>query len=128
MKKILKKFLITLICFICTITTISTTCNARDDIIGTGENWINLGKQEQQSKNLAIDRSEFNDLAGILWNLGLFVVLTLGVTLGIKYMFSSVEEKATIKESMTPYAIGAVIILGALTIWKIAVEFMEELI
>ena len=122
MKKSLKIFLIILICLFCSI---NSTCSAMD-LIGEGKNWIELGKQEQNRTQ--IDRTKFNDFAGILWNLGLFVVLILGATLGIKYMFSSVEEKASIKSSMTPYIIGTVIILGALTIWKILVEFMGDLI
>ena len=44
---------------------------------------------------------------------------------GIKYMFASIEEKASMKESLWPFIIGSVIILGALTIWKFGVELFD---
>ena len=47
--------------------------------------------------------------------------------MGIKYMFASLEEKASIKESLKPYIIGSVIIIGALGIWQLLVEFLNEI-
>lgn len=122
MKKCLKIFFIILIYLCCNI---SFTYASDIDIMGTARNWINLGKKEQGSTNLAKTKTEFNDLAGVLWELGIFVVVICGTIVGIKYMFASVEEKASIKESIQPYLIGSVIILGALGIWKFLVEFLE---
>ena len=66
------------------------------------------------------------------WNsrcrIGIFVVLIGGVALGIRFMLvGGVEERAEIKKQMMPYIVGMVVIFGALTIWKIIVEFMEEI-
>ena len=122
MKKILR--ILTILILICLF--FSTNITYARDLIGDAKNWIEQGKNE--SNRATIDRTEFNEFAGILWELGIFVVLIGGTTLGIKYMFASVEEKASIKESIRPYIIGAVIILGALTIWKFSVEIMEQLI
>ena len=94
------------------------------DLVGTARNWINLGKNEADKEENGSTKkwSKFNDLAGMLWGVGIFVIL-----IGIKYMFASSEEKASIKESLKPYIIGSVIIIGALGIWQLLVEFLNEI-
>ena len=91
-----------------------------------GKNWLELAKKEGK-KDSRGNWTGFNDLAGILWGIGVFVVLICGTILGIKYMFSSLEERANIKESIKPYIIGTAIILGALSIWKFLVEFLDSI-
>ena len=124
MKKKITIIALTLIILISACTTISNAANP--DIWGTAKNWLTLGKTEQ-NKYRTPGWSAFNDLAGILWGAGIFIIAIVGGILGIKYMFSSVEEKASIKESIWPFAIGSIIILGALTIWKFAVELLAGL-
>ena len=40
-------------------------------------------------------------------------------------MIASTEERANIKQNMIPYIIGTVVILGALSIWKFLVDFLD---
>ena len=101
--------------------TVSNAANS--DIWGTAKKWIELGKNEKSEYGNP-KWTSFNDLAGILWGAGIFIIAIAGGILGIKYMFSTVEEKASIKQSIWPYIIGSVIILGALTIWKFSVEIL----
>lgn len=96
------------------------------DFMEQAKSWLELAKEEGERDSRG-NWTEFNDLAGILWGVGIFVVLICGTILGIKYMFSSLEERASIKESIKPYIIGTVIILGALTIWKFLVELLETI-
>lgn len=118
--------------YIITITTlfILLFCNitvsnaANSDIWGTAKDWINLGKNEQSDVVDNPKWNDFNDLIGILWGAGIFVIAIVGTIIGIKYMFASAEGKSSIKESIWPFAIGSVIILGALTIWKFAVDIL----
>ena len=100
---------------------------AAKDIFTLGKNWIKYGKDRAQDgdMNISTDWTEFNDLAGILWGIGVFVAAIGGTVLGIKYMFASTEERANLKHNMIPYIIGTVIILGALGIWKFSVELLE---
>lgn len=126
MKRILKTLIIFVILLILGLTYINVFAVTPDsDFKKQGKDWLALAKQEKQT-DLG-DWTGFNDLAGILWGSGIFIVLVCGVILGIKYMFSSVEEKASIKESIRPYIIGAAIILGALSIWKFLVEFLDRI-
>lgn len=99
------------------------------DIKGTAKDWLNLGREEAEKAGSGSAKkwSDFNNLAGMLWGIGIFVVLICGVIIGIKYMFSSLEEKANIKENLKPYIIGSVIIIGALGIWQLLVEFLDKI-
>ena len=106
------------------ITVFATTPDS--DFMGQGKNWLELAIKEGK-KDSRGNWTGFNDLAGILWGIGVFVVLICGTILGIKYMFSSLEERANIKESIKPYIIGTAIILGALSIWKFLVEFLDSI-
>lgn len=91
------------------------------------DSWMELVKTEGEKDSTRGNWSNFSDLAGILWGAGVVIVFVCGVILGIKYMFSSADEKANIKESLTPYIVGTVIILGALSIWAFLVNFAEDI-
>lgn len=95
------------------------------DIVGTARSWIRLGKESDSLPKA--DWTSLNGLVNMLWGVGIFAVLIAGTILGIKYMLSSVEEKASIKESMRPYIIGSVIILGALSIWKLCISVFQTM-
>lgn len=127
-KKIIKIaiFILTVL-LICSSTHVQVFATADSDIVNQGKEWIKFVEEEGKNSDGRGDWTSFNDLAGILWGIGIFIVLICGVILGIKYMFASLEERANIKESMKPYIIGAVIILGALSIWKFLVEFLETI-
>lgn len=128
MKKKTRKiaiFVLTIL-LICSSIHVKVFATADSDIINQGRSWLTLVEREGQNREGG-NWTSFNDLAGILWGIGIFIVLICGTILGIKYMFASLEERANIKESMKPYIIGAVIIIGALSIWKFLVEFLEAI-
>ena len=52
-------------------------------------------------------------LLGVVQAVGYAVALIMLVVLGIKYMYSSPDEKATIKDKAIIYVIGAVVIFGS---------------
>ena len=95
------------------------------DIVGTAKEWIRLGKESDSLPKA--DWTSLKGLVNMLWGVGIFAVLIAGTILGIKYMLSSVEEKASIKESMRPYIIGSVIILGALSIWRLCISVFQTM-
>lgn len=130
MKSILK----ILVVFILTILLIANSTyinvfasNPDSDFKKQADDWLNLVKREGEGDSTRGNWSNFSDLAGILWGAGVVIVFVCGVILGIKYMFSSADEKANIKESLPPYIIGTVIILGALSIWAFLVNFAEDI-
>ena len=58
----------------------------------------------------------------ILLAIGGIVALCVGVFLGVKFMTSTVDEKAKVKESLIAYFIGCIVIFGAFGIWKIVIN------
>lgn len=66
---------------------------------------------------------KIKDLGGKVLGVVQIVSVATGVImliiLGIKYMISSVEEKATIKQKLVPYVIGAFLIFAGTTFLQI---------
>ena len=124
MQKVIKILMI-LIVIILLISNFACVYGAKvdSDIKGLAKDWLNLGREEAEKSGSASTKkwSEFNNLAGILWGIGIFVVLTCGVIIGIKYMFSSLEE------NLKPYIVGSIIIIGALGIWQLLVELLDKI-
>ncbi len=55
---------------------------------------------------------------GFIQIIGMVLAVAYAMIMGIKYMLSSTDEKASIKKRMIPYVIGAVIFFGATTILR----------
>ena len=69
-----------------------------------------------------------NIIIGILRTVGTIISVAVLAILGIKYMLGSVEEKATYKETMRPYLIGAVLVFGITNILAIIIDVGTSLI
>lgn len=69
-----------------------------------------------------------NTVIGFLRTIGSIISVAVLAILGIKYMFGSVEEKATYKETMKPYLIGAVLVFGITNLLAIVVSIVPSLI
>lgn len=59
---------------------------------------------------------------GIIQIIGTMVAVAASVWLGIRYVTSSVEEKAEIKKKLIPFVIGVIIFYGATGIIQIIAE------
>ena len=96
-----------------------------DGIMGGADNFIEKGKTGTNT----IDQKQLQDTSDLIYNilLGISMVLAVivGMILGIKYMMSSTEEKAEIKETLIPYVVACVITFGAFTIWKIVINIIQ---
>lgn len=66
-------------------------------------------------------------LFNILLGLATAAVVIIGVYLGVKFMMSTVEDKAKVKEALIPYIAGCVVVFGAFTIWKLALLLLENI-
>lgn len=96
-----------------------------DDIIINGRDFLHLGN----TKN--IDEEELKSLSSLvssilLW-IAIAVTLISAVIMGINFLTQSVEDKAKIKESMTPWVIGIIISFSAYTIWQITINIFSSL-
>lgn len=61
-----------------------------------------------------------NIILGLIQGIGAGVAVIATLVLGMKYVYSSPEDKATIKKQLIPYIIGGVLVFGATTLVKIA--------
>ncbi len=99
--------------------------NGADDAIKDGDDFLKQATSspmnEEGLKNLS------NSMSNMLLLIGTIVAVAVGVVLGIKFMLASVEEKAKVKEMLTIYIIGCVVLFGAFTIWKICVELFSSI-
>ena len=90
------------------------------DIFGAADNFIEKG--EEGSAN-TIDNSKVRDVSNGIYNtlFGIAVALSVvvGGVLGIKFMTSSVEEKAQVKEALIPYVAGCLVAFGSFGIWRL---------
>lgn len=70
--------------------------------------------------------SEISEIAGLLTGLGIIVAVIVAAVLGIQFMVGSTEQQAKIKESIIPYVCGCAVIFGALTIWQLIINLLNQ--
>lgn len=95
-----------------------------DGFMTDGRNFIDDGE-----KSSDIDQDQLKKSSNMLYNIflgaGIIIAVLVGMVLGIKYMVSSVEEKAELKEALIAYVVGCVVIFGAFGIWKLVSEIFS---
>lgn len=109
------------------------------DLFSEGKSFLSKGETTNsvivEGNNVSIygiNGNTLNTTSDTIFNalFGIAVVLAviIGGVLGIKFMLASAEEKADIKSAMIPYIIGCVVVFGAFTIWKIAVNILQKIV
>ena len=98
-----------------------TIFQAGDDFIQEGKDASGDTIQDSSVKG------EFNRIYNILFGAGIALSVIIGAILGIKFMVSTVEEQAKIKEMLIPYILGCAIIFGAFGIWKLAINIFSNI-
>lgn len=125
MTKIIKKLIVLFLIAIC----FSSCAYATETIFSTGNDWEVDGKSGSTN---TMDTTELEQASTQLFNLffdvGIGVVAVVGAFLGIKFMTAGVEEKAEVKETLFPYIISSVVLVGAYGIWKVVVVILKDLI
>ncbi len=69
-----------------------------------------------------------NAILGIVQYIGLGVAVIATLVLGMRYMYSSPDEKAEIKKKLIPFIIGGFMVFGAIQLVKIVEIFVSEII
>ena len=100
-----------------------------DDIFSPAESFLEKGKEQKQNSDIKDSRIKkaSNTMFNTLLAIGTVLTVIIGGILGIKFMMSSAEDKAQVKEMMIPYIAGCVIIYGAFAIWKLVVTIGNQL-
>mgnify|MGYP003302956259 CR=1 FL=1 len=91
-----------------------------DEIIDAANKFLDAGKDEH-----TIDGDNLEDASSTLYNIllsiGILLAVGVGMYLGVKFMVSTAEDKAKVKESLIPYIAGCIVIFSAFVIWKAAI-------
>lgn len=126
-KKILKVFVL-FIFIIFIINNTITYASTLGDVISGGKDFISAGSDEYDN---TIDTEKLSETSDTIYNILLMisfvVVAVVGISLGIKFMMSGVEEKADVKKSLVGFFIGCIVVYGAFGIWKVMVNFLNTL-
>ena len=96
-----------------------------DGIMSGADEFIQKGK----TGTTTIDETQLQNTSDLIYNIllgvSMVIAVIVGIILGIKYMMSSTEEKAEVKETLIPYVVSCVVMFGAFTIWKIVINIIK---
>lgn len=119
------KILIIIMVFIMLMIPIKSFASAEiDDVINDGDIFMNHAKDPSTVINVDDVKKVSGDIYNIVFAVGLVIDVVVGLIIGIKFMISTVEEKAKIKEILTIYIIGSIVLFGSFTIWKITMGIL----
>ncbi len=94
-----------------------------DEIIKEANDFVGQGTAVPiNGENL---KGASSTLYNLLLSIGIFLSVAIGVYLGVKFMLSTAEDKAKVKEALIPYIVGCVVIFSAFIIWKLAIELLS---
>ena len=65
-------------------------------------------------------------IIGIVRTIGIFVSVASIMLIGVKYMFSSIEEKAVAKKELLSWVIGAIMVIGLLSVVSLIYDFVTS--
>jgi len=82
--------------------------------------------EEMQPKSDAAFADIGNIVVGIVRAVGTSIALLMLTIMGIKYIMGSVEEKASYKQSMIPYLIGAILIFSGAQVTQIIYDAVNK--
>lgn len=122
-KTIIIKILIAII-FIIVLS--STIClpksHALGDIFSSGKSFLEVGNSIDKTLNTTVLEGTSDYIYNILLAIAVVVAVIVAMVLGIQFMAASADEKAKVKEALMPFVVGCIVVFGAFTIWKVAVN------
>ena len=71
-------------------------------------------------------KSKANTIFSYLRTIGIVLSVVALIAIGIKYMLGSVEEKATYKQTLLPYLIGAILLFTGSLIPQLIYDIMQN--
>jgi len=95
---------------------------ALDDIMSAGDDFLSQGKLEEDVINTTALKNTSNKIFNMLLAIAVVIAVAIGTILGIKFITSSVEGQAKIKEALIPYFAGCIVVFAAFPIWSFVVN------
>lgn len=111
-----KKFIFLVIITLLLVSSMSLTVYAKIDTSGLSD--INkIGSGSEELSEIA------GKILGIIYTVAVAVSVGMLLVIGVKYMISSPDQKANLKDRAVPYLIGAVLVFGTANILR----FIEKM-
>lgn len=98
-----------------------------DDVIGKLDGMDAVSTPDGSSNGKGIPAA-INQMISILQYAGSGIALIVITILGMKYILASPSEKADVKKSIMPIAIGCFLLFGGVNIAKLIAEFSDNAI
>ena len=95
---------------------------ALGDAFSDTQKFLDAGNTIDNTINTIALKETSNYIYKILLSFAIVIAIIVAMILGIQFMVASANEKAKIKEALIPFVVGCILVFGAFTIWKIAVE------
>ena len=93
--------------------------DSADEFVESANDTVNVKENSLQDFS--------NTFYGIFLAVATAVTVIVGLIIGIKYMTSSVGERATVKQMLLPYAVGCIVVYGSFGIWALVVSLLNNL-
>lgn len=98
------------------------TSHALGDVISSGSDFLSKGNDIDKTLNANELEKTSDYIYNTLLGIAIMVAIIVAMVLGIQFMVASADEKAKVKEAILPFVVGCIVVFGAFTIWKIAVN------
>ena len=95
----------------------ASTTHTPDEIITEANEFVT------QASGTTIGGDKLQEASSSLYNI--LLSIAIGMYLGVKFMVSTAEDKAKVKEALIPYIAGCVVIFSAFIIWKFAILLLN---
>ena len=86
-----------------------------------------LSKGAGASINTSKLETEFADLGAILTTIGAGILLIATAYMGIRYFMANPDEQARLKTQLVGLAVSAVVVFGAVSIWRLTVGIFKDM-
>ena len=99
---------------------------ALGDVISSGKEFLGNGKNIDETLNVSKLQDTSKTIYNTLLGIAVMVAIIVAMVIGIQFMAASADEKAKVKEAILPFIVGCIVVFGAFTIWKIAVNIGND--
>lgn len=99
-----------------------------DEVTEEASGFINKGQSQAATIISSSDITEkLLPIAQALRTIGIGIILCIGVFMGIKWITAKPDEQAKLKQQSVGLLVAAVVVIGAFTIWSIALKIVSQL-
>lgn len=96
------------------------------EVFSEGKEFLENGNAISNTLNTTELEETSDYIYNALLGLAIMVAIIVAMVLGIQFMAASADEKAKVKEAILPFVVGCIVVFGAFTIWKIAVNIGND--